>query len=176
MRRWISPAPGDPFFLELKGQILLESGKAQEALPLLEKAVRLDPQLEEAHFQLGKALALLGRGRDADASFERCFALSPVRRMMVLAAEHQQAGRLQDAEQLCRQVLQKNPRHVDALRLLAETPQQNALPDVTLTALGRVLDDLVRLGGNDLRRTVEGLREELAFAKGRSLEGVLSGV
>lgn len=31
--------PGDPYFLELKGQILLESGKPMEALPLLREAV-----------------------------------------------------------------------------------------------------------------------------------------
>jgi predicted Zn-dependent protease len=32
-------APGDPYFLELKGQILLESGRAKDALPLLREAV-----------------------------------------------------------------------------------------------------------------------------------------
>ncbi len=155
----LAPTFAKPY--EDLGTLLMQQHKAQEALPLLEKAVRLDPQLDEAHFQLGKALALLGRGRDADASFERCFALSPVRRMMALAAEHQQAGRLQDAEQLCRQVLQKNPRHVDALRLLgliaaasgdlddAEHLLRQALasaPDHTpaLFELGRVLKELER--------------------------------
>ncbi|HKT85694.1 MAG TPA: M48 family metalloprotease [Novosphingobium sp.] len=33
--------PGDPYFLELQGQILLESGKPQEALPPLRKATEL---------------------------------------------------------------------------------------------------------------------------------------
>lgn len=33
--------PNDPYFLELKGQILLESGRPQEALPLLRQAVKL---------------------------------------------------------------------------------------------------------------------------------------
>ena len=32
-------SPSDPYFLELKGQILLESGRAKEALPLLREAV-----------------------------------------------------------------------------------------------------------------------------------------
>ncbi|MFM9852980.1 MAG: M48 family metalloprotease [Sphingomonadaceae bacterium] len=35
----LSAQPGDPYFLELKGQILLESGRATEALPLLRDAV-----------------------------------------------------------------------------------------------------------------------------------------
>jgi predicted Zn-dependent protease len=34
-------APHDPYFLELKGQILLESGKPAEALPMLREAVQL---------------------------------------------------------------------------------------------------------------------------------------
>ncbi len=155
----LAPTFAKPY--EDLGTLLLQQRKAQEALPLLEKATRLDPQLEEAHFQLGKALAALGRGQEADASFERCFALSPARRMMALAAEHHQAGRLQDAEQLCRQVLQKDPRHVDALRLLgliaaasgdlddAEHLLRQALasaPDHTpaLFDLGRVLKELER--------------------------------
>lgn len=35
----LTAIPGDPYFLELKGQILLESGKPAEALPLLRQAV-----------------------------------------------------------------------------------------------------------------------------------------
>ena len=37
-------APDDPYFLELKGQILLESGKPAEAIPPLREAVRLTNQ------------------------------------------------------------------------------------------------------------------------------------
>jgi len=155
----LAPTFAKPY--EDLGTLLMQQHKAQEALPLLEKAVRLDSQLEEAHFQLGKALAQLGRGQDADDSFERCFALSPVRRMMALAAEHHKAGRLQDAEQLCRKVLQTNPRHVDALRMLgliaaasgdlddAEHLLRQVLasaPDHTpaMFELGRVLKELER--------------------------------
>jgi predicted Zn-dependent protease len=35
----LTAVPGDPYFLELKGQILLESGRANDALPLLREAV-----------------------------------------------------------------------------------------------------------------------------------------
>ena len=37
----LATAPEDPFFLELKGQILLESGRARDAVPVLRKAVAL---------------------------------------------------------------------------------------------------------------------------------------
>ena len=112
----LAPTFAKPY--EDLGTLLMQQGRAEEAIPLLEKSVRLDPKMEEAHFQLGKALAMVGRGKEADAAFERSFALSPERGMMALAAEHHQAGRLEQAEKLCRQVLQKNPGHVDALRML----------------------------------------------------------
>lgn len=35
----LKSAPGDPYFLELKGQILLESGRPRDAVPLLREAV-----------------------------------------------------------------------------------------------------------------------------------------
>ncbi len=36
----LATAPQDPFFLELKGQILLESGRPKEAVPVLREAVK----------------------------------------------------------------------------------------------------------------------------------------
>ena len=118
LRRTVDLAPTFAKPHEDLGMLLVQQSRAEEALPLLEKAVRLDPTLEEAHFQHGRALAMLGRGDEADAAFERCFALSPVRRAMALAAEHHREGRLPEAEKLCRRVLQQEPRHVDALRML----------------------------------------------------------
>lgn len=101
------------------GHLLVQQERAAEALPHLESATRLDPKLERAWFTLGKALALLGRGADADRAFEKCFELSPERRLMALAAEHQKENRPEEAQKLYRRVLNHNPRNVDALRLLA---------------------------------------------------------
>ncbi|WP_426166151.1 M48 family metalloprotease [Sandarakinorhabdus sp. DWP1-3-1] len=52
----LKTAPGDPFYLELKGQILLESGKPQEAVPVLRAAVRADPDEPLIMTLLGHAL------------------------------------------------------------------------------------------------------------------------
>ena len=101
------------------GILLMLSGRTADALPMLERATRLDPTLERAWFNLGKALAFLGRGKEADAAFEKCFERSPERRLMALAAEHHKEGRVEEAERLYRRVLRDNPRNVDALRLLA---------------------------------------------------------
>ena len=101
------------------GYLMLQAGRTADALPILERATQLDPSLEHAWFNLGKALAFLGRGKEADAAFENCFARSPERRLMALAAEHHREGRTEEAERTYRRVLRDNPRNVDALRLLA---------------------------------------------------------
>ena len=52
----LATAPGDPFFLELKGQILLESGKVAQAVPVLRLAVKNDPDEPLIMTLLGHAL------------------------------------------------------------------------------------------------------------------------
>ena len=48
--------PNDPFFLELKGQILLESGKVRDAIPVLRRAVQGAPTEPLIATTLGHAL------------------------------------------------------------------------------------------------------------------------
>ena len=52
----LKTAPEDPFFLELKGQILLESGRPKEAIPVLREAVRNAPDQPMIAVMLGHAL------------------------------------------------------------------------------------------------------------------------
>lgn len=49
-------APEDPFFLELKGQILLESGRPKDAVPILRHAVANAPDQPMIAVMLGHAL------------------------------------------------------------------------------------------------------------------------
>ncbi len=119
LRAVIDAAPTFAKPAEDLGYLLLQTGRPADALPFLEQATRLDPSLERAWFDLGKALAQVGRGKEADAAFEKSFELSPERRLMALAAEHQKEGRREEAERIYRRVLRENPKNVDALRLLA---------------------------------------------------------
>ena len=48
--------PDDPFFLELKGQILLESGRPNDAIPVLRHSVRVAPDQPMISVMLGHAL------------------------------------------------------------------------------------------------------------------------
>jgi tetratricopeptide (TPR) repeat protein len=119
LRAVIDAAPSFAKPAEDLGFLLLQANRAGDALPHLERATYLDPTLERAWFNLGKAYAMLGRGQEADAAFEKSFGLSPERRLMALAAEHQKEGRIEEAERIYRRVLRDNPQNVDALRLLA---------------------------------------------------------
>jgi predicted Zn-dependent protease len=56
MEALLETAPEDPFFLELRGQILAESGKPSEALPYYRKAAEKLPDSALLHQELGATL------------------------------------------------------------------------------------------------------------------------
>jgi len=60
----LATAPNDPYYLELKGQILFESGDPDAAIPPYEQSVAQAPK--DAPLYLGLARALIARGHDSD--------------------------------------------------------------------------------------------------------------
>ncbi len=64
--RLIALRPDDPFYIDLKGQILFETGHPDEAVPLYRQAVRLAPGEPLLEAGLGRALLSLNRP-EADA-------------------------------------------------------------------------------------------------------------
>ena len=62
----LATAPNDPYYLELKGQILLESGKVKDAIPPLRQAVKLAPDQPLIAALLGHALISTEDKADAD--------------------------------------------------------------------------------------------------------------
>ena len=56
-----------------------------------------------------------------------------------LALQHHQAGRLPEAESLCRQILQAQPTHPDALQLLGVIAHQVGRNDMAIDLLGRAI-------------------------------------
>ncbi len=61
----IRQRPNDPYFWELDGQILLETGKPKDALGPLRKAVALAPSANLIKVLLGQALVAIGSPADA---------------------------------------------------------------------------------------------------------------
>ena len=60
----LKTAPQDPFFLELKGQILLESGQPKTAIPILREAVKNAPDQPMIAVMLGHALIASEDGKN----------------------------------------------------------------------------------------------------------------
>lgn len=68
MERLLAMRPNDPYYLELKGQILHESGRSAAAVPLYRQAVRLAPNEPLLMAGLGRSLLSLDDPRaDAEA-------------------------------------------------------------------------------------------------------------
>ncbi|MDX6577875.1 MAG: hypothetical protein QOE96_3828 [Blastocatellia bacterium] len=61
------------------GALLVKQGKIDEALVALKRAVTLDPKEFEAHWAVGRALALQEHYPEAVASFQQAVALAPER-------------------------------------------------------------------------------------------------
>jgi Tfp pilus assembly protein PilF len=59
------------------GAILVNSGKFAEAQVQFQRAIRLDPSMAEAHYQLGIALVSTGNAAEAIKSLEQYLALAP---------------------------------------------------------------------------------------------------
>lgn len=72
--RWPRFAPEASLLL---GRLLYESGDAERAVPALEQALALDPDVAPAHLFLGLALQSLGRRDEAETQFRVASELSP---------------------------------------------------------------------------------------------------
>jgi tetratricopeptide (TPR) repeat protein len=66
-----------PQSLTADGNLLYTTGRVNEAAHLLENALRIDPNLAEAHHSLGIASYRLGRTHEAIGHFQRALALKP---------------------------------------------------------------------------------------------------
>ena len=82
----------------LLGDVLLARQQPEPAIRLLEKAVRLEPRLAEAHGALGRAYALVGRPADAVPHLEQALATDQDGSLRYqLARSYQATGRADDA-------------------------------------------------------------------------------
>lgn len=99
----IAAAPDNPYFHELKGQALLEAGKAAEAIGPLRRAVALAPRAGLIRILLGHTLLETGSAGNLDeavASLRTGLADEPLAGIGYrhLAAALQRQGRIADAE------------------------------------------------------------------------------
>jgi Flp pilus assembly protein TadD len=95
-------APNDARVIGEYGKVMLESGRTDDAVAFLERAVTLNHTDWTLFSALGIAYDQSGRGEAARAAFKHALALKPGEPAVLsnLAVSHIQAGELDDAERL----------------------------------------------------------------------------
>ena len=119
LRRALEAQPAYAKGQEELGRSLLQQGRFDEAIERLRKAIAIDPKLQSAHLTLVHALSEAGHGALADEQMQSFLGADPARSSIAQAAAHHRAGRLEEAEAIYREILQRDPRNLEALRLLA---------------------------------------------------------
>lgn len=99
-RRYREAHPGDPWANFYDGYTWSRAGDSEKALPLLRKALELDPRLAEAHFELGNVLGRQGQAKDAIAAYQAAIGANPqyLQAYYRLGQALMKAGRQAEAE------------------------------------------------------------------------------
>jgi Flp pilus assembly protein TadD len=115
------PLDGSPEELHNRGVRLINQAKAEEAMPLLRRAVELKPDSADYHHNLGVALAHRGRLDEAVASFREALRLKPggTSALSNLGLALAQQGKLDEAVAAFQDCLRLEPESVDVLHRLA---------------------------------------------------------
>ena len=148
LRTVISDAPDDPWGHLLLGALLDERRRSPgEAIPHLQRAVALQPRLNEARIKLAATLFAAGRAGDARAELERVVAEDPLHSSASwfnLGLMRMQARDVAGAEAAFREAARLNPARADAWIQLGT----------------------IRLGAGDLPEAERAFRAAIAAAPG----------
>jgi tetratricopeptide (TPR) repeat protein len=112
------------------GKALTAANRHEAAVEHLQTALTIDPGNAVTETDLGNALAVLGRHAEASGRY---------RRAMALAERHRRAGRLDAAEQICRQLLQVLPRQADTLHQLGIIVYQSGRSAEGIDLVGKAI-------------------------------------
>jgi len=119
LRHALAAEPGYAKGHEELGRSLLQQGRVEDAIAALKRALEIDPKLQSAQLALVNVLGESGRADEADQLMKAFLRADPFREWLAKAAELHRIGKLEDAEGVYRQILQRDPKNVEALRLLA---------------------------------------------------------
>jgi tetratricopeptide (TPR) repeat protein len=121
------------------GALYLATERPADAIAAFEAAIGLDSGQPSAFYGLATALERSGRREEADLARARFLALSPLGRAVSEAAKLHRAGQADRAESICGEILAKEPRNIQALRLLARISADKRRDDAAEGLLRRVL-------------------------------------
>jgi len=102
------------------GHLARARGRDEEALTAFARAVRFNPALVASWTAQAELFAASGHTDQAAAAREQAQRIAALPRELVAVTHHLHEGRPLRAEEICRHFLRRNPRHVEAMRLLAQ--------------------------------------------------------
>lgn len=102
-----------------EGHLALRHGDQRTAVRAYEEAITHNPALAASWKALASLYQASGQHDDARRAQAQYQRLSGLPRELVSVSSFMHEGRLYKAERLCRAYLQKNPHHLEAMRLLA---------------------------------------------------------
>ncbi|MGB9093073.1 MAG: tetratricopeptide repeat protein, partial [Gallionella sp.] len=105
------------------GLQFLNAGKPEDAATYFRNALAIEPNLAEAHFNLGNALKGLGQNEDAAASYRRAIEIRPdyADANCNLGVALQKLGKFRDAAAHYRRAIEAKPDYVEAHYNLGNT-------------------------------------------------------
>lgn len=115
--------------LQEEGHLHRQTGDRERAIAAYRAAVAANPALGGAWAALAEELHQAGETDEAAQARAQAEALSRLPRQLLAASNHMHEHRLSKAEALARSFLQKNPRHVEGMRILAEIGKRLGVMD-----------------------------------------------
>jgi tetratricopeptide (TPR) repeat protein len=108
---------------ETLGDLMTVQGRSSDGLRAYEQALRLDPTRSVIHDKIERVKALLANQENVPAASVE--PRMPFEAEIARALEHERSGDPQSAEMIYRDILKKDPVHIEAARLLAGIAASN---------------------------------------------------
>jgi tetratricopeptide (TPR) repeat protein len=117
-----------------------ETGKLPEAITALKRAVAIEPKLPASWKLMGELFLVSGDEKSSSDAINQSLLASSVEPDVIRTAELFKAGKIAQAEQMCRRFLMQNPTNVNAIRLLADIGIKIGMLDDAEKLLARCLE------------------------------------
>lgn len=104
--------PGGALSLDIYAASLVYAGRPEEAIPLYQKAIRLNPFFSNPYLDLGVALRITGRYEEAESAFKKAIQLTPdsILAHIGLTVTYSMIGREKEARAEAAEVIRINPK------------------------------------------------------------------
>jgi tetratricopeptide (TPR) repeat protein len=117
-----------------------EAGRLPEAITALKRAVAIEPKLPASWKLMGELFLVSGDEKSSSEAINQSLLASSVEPDVIRTAELFKAGKIAQAEQMCRRFLMQNPTNVNAIRLLADIGIKIGMLDDAEKLLARCLE------------------------------------